>query len=164
MNDWNGVPHNSDKGGYHWLRYNTDEPFVALWHKPSDWSDVWSWSTATGTFSVIGAQSFEYLGPCLTPDEIAEHQALVHAATNLTQICTDEACSAGLSWSGMNIVGDKKSIDYVSTAIHYYQQRQLYIDGWHEYKNALLEKLNVANAHIKELEESALEAYYLGLQ
>jgi len=168
MSDWNGVPDNSDKEGYHWLKYVTGKPMIALWHKP-EWSYDWCWSSIFGSVGRLQIKGFEYLGPCLTPDEIAQHQVLIHAVTNLTQICSDDACSAGLSWSGMNIVGDRKSIDYVSKAIHYYQQRQLYVDGWNEHKNALLEKLNAANARIKELEEAKasdnalLEAYYLSL-
>jgi hypothetical protein len=51
---------------------------------------------------------------------------------------------SAMSWGGMNIFGDTKSINYVRNAVHYYEQREGFVRYYQENINAL-------NAKIQEL-------------
>lgn len=51
---------------------------------------------------------------------------------------------SAMSWSGMNIFGDTKSINYVRSAIHYYEQREIY-------QRCYLDNINALNSKIQEL-------------
>lgn len=47
----------------------------------------------------------------------AQRDLLVHVLKTMSS-CIATACTSGMSWSGNNIVGDRKSIDEVKRLIH----------------------------------------------
>lgn len=69
--NWDGVPQNPEKEGWHWLRHRSGgAPEPWLW-SDSDFGEgdfQWSEEGGDGDPDTI-AGWFEYLGPCLTPDE-----------------------------------------------------------------------------------------------
>jgi hypothetical protein len=66
-----GVPLNPEKDGPHRLRHHdSDLVLDALWSCGGTWLDL------SGNFSIPHAAAFyDYLGPCLTPDEATALQA-----------------------------------------------------------------------------------------
>jgi len=68
MAEWDGRPQNPERMGWHWFSYRPDlmEPHVAFW-VPS----VQEWWIGDEVISVVRMATRRYLGPCLTPDEMA---------------------------------------------------------------------------------------------
>lgn len=54
------------------------------------------------------------------------------AAGEILKWVAKEACHAGLSWGGKNIIGDRRSIDYVQAAVHHYEVRDVLAAAWRE--------------------------------
>lgn len=76
---WDGVPLNPERSGPHWLRlFGDTEPSVVLW-----FAKVRAWTDLGGTYpaQMYGGES-EYLGPCLTPSEVAASLAAARIAGN----------------------------------------------------------------------------------
>lgn len=70
--DWNGEPENPERDGWHWLRFKSDggSPFTAdpvcRYWIAGQWIGI-----AGDTCTPEGAAwRCDYLGPCLTPDEV----------------------------------------------------------------------------------------------
>ena len=62
-----GVPLNPERDGAHAIEANDGEPLVMVWRDP------W-WTTLRGTSykpCEVVARGMRYLGPCLTPSEVA---------------------------------------------------------------------------------------------
>jgi hypothetical protein len=80
-------------------------------------------------------------------------QEAANAAAEAMQLGNRDACTAGMSWAGKNIVGDRASVDYVKSAVHFYEQREAYFAAWKEREQAARE-----SARLEGLEEAALAA------
>lgn len=71
MTEWNGIPENPERDGWHWLKLSDEPP------------EAWLWSTGCMAFidgSGGGSPNtdcpdWNYLGPCLTPEEVAAREA-----------------------------------------------------------------------------------------
>jgi hypothetical protein len=83
---WDGLPQNPERDGFHWLvwhGYSDDMAFTHWWNaSDQQWHDVEDGSTPR-----YRSPLFRYLGPCLTPAEVA---ALVEQARREER----EACAA----------------------------------------------------------------------
>lgn len=60
MAEWDGRPLNPERDGWHWL--DADGPVLCEWRVSRGWMDE-TWCTH--------AADLVYLGPCLTPSEVA---------------------------------------------------------------------------------------------
>jgi hypothetical protein len=84
---WDGRPQNPERDGWHWLcaAVGTGAPYPMLWC-----ADGKAWDTGDGWIFCTDPALIErrrYLGPCLTPDEIAAREAASAEAMR-------EACAA----------------------------------------------------------------------
>jgi uncharacterized protein YdbL (DUF1318 family) len=72
--EWDGVPLNPERNGWHWLKDDVRaEPVATIWS-----AELGSWvSGAAYSPSGVVELGFCYLGPCHTPAEVA---ALIEAA------------------------------------------------------------------------------------
>jgi len=68
---WNGVPLHPERDGWHWLheRYSWARPEPVLW---CSMPQVWR---GRGLASAAKQQEVRYIGPCLTPAEVAAREA-----------------------------------------------------------------------------------------
>lgn len=75
MSEWNGVPQNPEREGWHWV---TDAEMPC---RP--WCEYWngrgSWAPLGGTPDAV-RRMWRYLGPCLTPDEAQAREAAAYKA------------------------------------------------------------------------------------
>jgi hypothetical protein len=80
---WDGRPQNPERDGWHWLLDGNHEPYLLQWG-----SDNQRWGDYPGTSATDLAEfGIGYLGPCLTPAEVA---ASIEAARRDER----EACAA----------------------------------------------------------------------
>lgn len=78
---WDGRPLNPERDGWHWLGGPVGSQSIHYWM-----GDIQRWETASGscwTPEYFAARS-SYLGPCLTPDQVA---AAVQAERDFTLRC-----------------------------------------------------------------------------
>lgn len=70
MTEWDGRPQNPERDGPHVIRHkDSGDEWTALWH-------CGEWIDASGDFGPSHAAIyFDYIGPCLTPAEVAAHVA-----------------------------------------------------------------------------------------
>jgi len=71
---WDGRPENPEEDGWHWLEYEAGGRIVLEWH--ATWNGElkgwWEGSVLTDTpKSYVTHRCLRYLGPCLTPAEVA---------------------------------------------------------------------------------------------
>lgn len=74
---WDGVPLNPERDGWHWLGRGGSKP------EPFDWSQAYGEWWFGGSVDFGGEWkapdyvrlNYRYLGPCLTPDEVAAREA-----------------------------------------------------------------------------------------
>lgn len=68
---WDGRPQHPERDGFHFLDVAGDT-IVAQW-----WAEdvCWTWGNRTWTPLVAASASWHYLGPCLTPAEVAAREA-----------------------------------------------------------------------------------------
>lgn len=69
---WDGVPENPERDGWHWLHHKEDlRPIPAMWN-----AELAGWTCgplySPGGIVELG---YTYLGPCLTPAEVAAREA-----------------------------------------------------------------------------------------
>jgi hypothetical protein len=71
---WDGYPENRERGGWHWLQHNEDDPESREWSTlfgewwlggDEDYGGGWQSANYVG-------RNYTYLGPCLLPAEVAE--------------------------------------------------------------------------------------------
>lgn len=77
MSEWNGVPQNPERDGWHWLRHR-DASFCT----PVEWRHPGGWVANNIPLLPNEVQRFvidccEYLGPCLMPEKIAAKDARI---------------------------------------------------------------------------------------
>jgi hypothetical protein len=69
-----GVPLNPERGGWHWLRDDerrvTEQVFIARWNFDA-WAQRWYWETGSLVRAEYAGKEWHYIGPCLTPAEVA---------------------------------------------------------------------------------------------
>lgn len=67
---WDGVPENPERDGWHWLCTFEGADLCCYWHK--GW-----WTTPVGDLSLSpeDVADWRYLGPCLLPEEITAREA-----------------------------------------------------------------------------------------
>jgi hypothetical protein len=71
-NDWNGIPNNPEKEGYHWLRYiNFGRPEIQFWGK-NPYAPILGMCWVDWRDSHLASTHYKYLGPVLTPEEVEE--------------------------------------------------------------------------------------------
>ncbi len=70
--DRSGVPANPERDGWHWLSWNGDPPDVGSWppNGPEKRGPCWLWDGEWMGPKWVGPRA-RYLGPCLTPAEVA---------------------------------------------------------------------------------------------
>ena len=138
---WDGRPENPERDGWHWIEWGggTGRFETVRWLPDGVPYD-------TGCYLLGGSNSlrtasyacdrWRYLGPCLLPSEhaallawggvlrsrVEEAEAAAKASAAVLSAFAADCCTSGMSWSGMNIFGDKKSIKYVRAAVHHYEQ------------------------------------------
>jgi hypothetical protein len=71
---WDGFPQNPERDGFHWIVWHHDDMAFVHWWDASD--QTWD-RYANGYRPRYHSPNYRYLGPCLTPAEVA---ALVEAA------------------------------------------------------------------------------------
>ena len=120
--DWNGLPENPERDGWHWISTLPQLP-------PSPWR----WSVADGVgdwfapgsrwCSPLGAVACHtYLGPCLTP---ADHAAAVEAAVQAERrACLQHAVDAiptanppRTDGYGNHVAGERYAAEHIASRI-----------------------------------------------
>jgi hypothetical protein len=72
-----GVPLNPERDGYHWILGWNATPFVAEWmaDRDAEFGGCYGWYDGGDDPPGVVAQGWTYLGPCLTPAEVAAREA-----------------------------------------------------------------------------------------
>lgn len=91
---WDGRPQNPDLVMYHWLVTDTGQIHALRWA-----ANEWDFGVQTISPRGMASSSWRYLGPCLTPAEIA---AQVEAARREER----EACAATAEREMRELFGD----------------------------------------------------------
>ncbi len=84
-----GVPLNPERDGWHWLQGTAETPAALEWRFSAVGRPERGWYLHRAQHGVIYAQEmtlWRYLGPCLTPSEVAAHTAAAWLAAR-------EACA-----------------------------------------------------------------------
>lgn len=81
-NEWNGLPENPERNGWHWVKDPGQEAAPTLW--TLRWGSWWLGDNERSA-AYLAQKGYRYLGPCLTPADLA---ARVEAER---ERCADEA-------------------------------------------------------------------------
>lgn len=72
MSDWNGIPDNPHANWWHWLRQGKGDATPWHWAEDDAAEGYFGWETDDDIYEPERmARTFTYLGPCLTPAEVA---------------------------------------------------------------------------------------------
>jgi hypothetical protein len=75
-----GVPLNPERDGYHWILGWNATPFVAEWmaDRDAEFGGCYGWYDGGDDPPGVVAQGWTYLGPCITPAEVAAREAAAY--------------------------------------------------------------------------------------
>lgn len=80
---WDGRPENPERDGWHWLQDANGDLWCWRWYP----SHQWFWAGNRTVRPREATTEYRYLGPCITPDEVAAREAAAAEAMR-------EACEA----------------------------------------------------------------------
>jgi hypothetical protein len=92
-----GAPLHPERDGWHWVRWPSGEPIAVEW-RPGFQSPGW-----IGWRNSYQAHQFDYLGPCLTPAEVA---AALAAQAMAMRLRAAEHVEALREWGGQDYYCD----------------------------------------------------------
>ena len=76
---WDGLPLHPERDGYHWIKTLNRDSYMALYYWFTS-DDLSHWEIAGEPVYPSQMWDFEYLGPCLMPDEIQAREAAAFKA------------------------------------------------------------------------------------
>ena len=75
---WNGIPENPERDGWHWTKGYHDKPEPTEYRIHAKGDGLWWWRgswISPERAAAMAERGWRYLGPCLTPSEMAAQLA-----------------------------------------------------------------------------------------